>query len=159
MNPYLLGKISALQKFAELNPLLKAVLEHAAAGAAPGAAMGGVTGAIAAPEGKRLQGAGQGALAGGLVGGGIGAGGRALMGRTLSARPDLAQAVRNPATGKIVGPVMGNPPGQGLAGLGEALSMLGAGGTGALAGGVGGAMAAPNEDTMWEKLKGKLGLG
>lgn len=143
MNPYLFGKVAALSKFAELSPLLKAILQHAAAGAAPGAAMGGITGAIAAPEGKRLQGLGQGALVGGLTGGAIGAGGRALRGRTLSATPGLQPQTADRA----------------FANLGEFGSGIGAAGTGLLAGGVAGAAAAPNEDTMLEKIKAKLGLG
>lgn len=132
MNPYLFGKVSALSKFAELSPLIKAVLEHAAIGGAAGGTMGGVTGAIAAPEGKRLQGAGQGTLAGGLAGAALGAGGRSWgpIKNTLQASPHL-----------------------------EAASRLGAGATALIPGGIAGAAAAPNEDTMLEKIKAKLGLG
>ena len=87
MNPYLLGKASALSKFAELGPALKALLEHAGIGAASGGAMGGITGAIAAPEGKRLEGMGKGVLGGGLMGGALGAGGGHLLGNRGAPAP------------------------------------------------------------------------
>ena len=146
MNTYQMGQVAAFAKFAELGTLAKAILEHAGIGAATGGAMGGITGAIAAPSGQRLEGAGKGMLAGGLVGGALGAGGRTLAGRTGVAHPDAGKI--SPVTGQ---PVV-------LSNLAESGHRLLGGATSALSGGVAGAAAAPNEDTMLEKIKAKLGL-
>ena len=156
MNAYQMGQVAAFTKFAELGALAKAVLEHAGIGAATGGAMGGITGAIAAPEGQRLRGAGHGALAGGLVGGAIGAGGRAHAGNVED------MALRRANSPLVKGPIQVGPASEdqvqrsldtinrghhGLSGVG-----------GALGGGLAGIGAAPNEPTMLEKIKAKLGL-
>jgi len=150
--PYTYGHKAALLKFGEMGPLIKAILEHAAAGAGPGAALGAATGAIAAPRGQRWEGAGRGALAGGVTGGVLGGAGRALIGRHMSAHPELVSQLENTR-------MQAGLPGanRGLAEVAEWLSRGGAAATGGLGGGIAGAVARPDE-TWTNKLKNTVGF-
>jgi hypothetical protein len=157
MTPRELGQASAYAKFAELGALAKGVLEHAGIGAATGGTMGGLTGAIAAPSGQRLEGASKGALIGGLAGGALGAGGRALAGNVEDAALRRAQPsmFHNPMQ---AGPASEQQVEEMLARMTRGQRGL-SGIAGGLSGGVAGAAAAPNEPTLMEKLKARLGLG
>lgn len=142
MHPYSHGVRAAFDKLGELSPAIKALLEHILIGGAAGGTTGGISGAIAAPEGKRLEGAGKGIAVGALAGGALGplaghfGGGKGYVDALGPYGPTAGgyrEGLRMPLSGLVTAPA------------------------GALAGGVGGALAAPPEDTIKDKLMHLLG--